>query len=211
MSFILNNFLKIKSDILKFSSKTNLIVVCKNQSIDVIRPIIDEGHLHFGENKVQEAKKKWQLLIQQKNDLKLHMIGRLQVNKAKDAVALFDYIHSLDSIRLANALSLHEMRLKKQCKYFIQINFENETQKGGVLEKDLHDLYSSSQALNLNVIGLMCIPPKDQDAKYYFEKLENLGKKFDLTLHSIGMSGDYIKALECNSSFVRIGSAIFSN
>jgi len=139
------------------------------------------------------------------------MIGRLQVNKANDAVGLFDYIHSLDSIRLAKALSLYEMRLNKQCKYFIQINFENETQKGGVLEKDLYDLYSSSQVLNLNVIGLMCIPPKGQDAKYYFEKLENLGKKFNLNLHSIGMSGDYIKALECNSSFVRIGSAIFSN
>ncbi len=208
---IINNFNKIKQQIKNNSSQeVQIIAVSKTFSLDHIMPLIKYGHNHFGENKVQEAEKKWSEIKMKNKELKLHMIGRLQSNKAKKAVELFDFIHSLDSEKLANELSKREKAIKRELNYFIQVNLGSEEQKGGVEVSDLKDFYNHCKnKLNLSILGLMAIPPNDGDPEKHFQKIFNLNKDIGLKRLSIGMSNDYIKALRYEASYVRVGSAIF--
>ena len=206
---VLKNLKNIKVSI--NNSNTNIIAVSKTFPIDKVKPLYEAGHLHFGENKVQEAKMKWASVKQLNPKLKLHMIGKLQSNKAKDAVALFDYIHSLDNEKLANALAKSEKLLNKKNKYFIQVNIGKEEQKSGIRVDQIFGFYNFCQKILIDVIGLMCIPPIDKNPKEYFTELVKLNKSLKLKEISMGMSSDYLKAVDCGSTFVRIGSAIFGN
>jgi pyridoxal phosphate enzyme (YggS family) len=206
----LDNFKVIKEKVYKLQSKSNLIIVTKNRSFDTILPIIQSGHLHFGENKVQEAKEKWSNFLNDNKNVKLHLIGKLQSNKAKDAFALFDFIHTLDSEKLAKIFSDLEKSSKKNLKYFIQVNIGNETQKNGIDESLLADfIIFCKKDLKLNIIGLMCIPPVNLDPLSFFKKMQKLKIDNNLAELSMGMSADYKEALDCGSTYLRIGSAIF--
>ena len=208
MSSIINNFEKIKA--LINNSKVNLVAVSKSFQYDHIRPLVDYGHKHFGENKVQEAMVKWSKIKDQIPEINLHMIGRLQSNKAKDAIKLFDYIHSLDSFKLANLLAKFENSLNLKRRYFIQINIGNEKQKGGIEIEQVDEFYNyCTKTLQLNIIGLMTIPPVDNNVSKYFKLLLELNKSLGLLELSMGMSADFKEALKYNTTFVRIGSAIF--
>ena len=208
MSSIINNFEKIKA--LINNSKVNLIAVSKSFQYEHIRPLVDYGHKHFGENKVQEAMIKWSKIKDQIPDINLHMIGRLQSNKAKDAIKLFDYIHSLDSFKLANLLAKFENSLNLKRRYFIQINIGNEKQKSGIEIEQVDEFYNyCTKTLQLNIIGLMTIPPVDNNVSKYFKLLLELNKSLGLLELSMGMSADFKEALKYNTTFVRIGSAIF--
>jgi len=212
MSIIIERFEKIKSIITsaKPIKPVNIIAVSKTFSIDHIQPLLDYGHNHFGENKVQEAIAKWSEVKKLKQDVKLHMIGKLQSNKAKDAVKLFDYIHSLDNQKLAAALSKHQNNLGKKLKYFIQVNIGNEIQKSGIPVEELDAFYNYCiNEINLKIAGLMVIPPNDKNSEKYFKSLNQLNKSLDLNDLSMGMSADYINAVKNESTFVRIGSSIF--
>ena len=212
MSIIIERFEKIKSIITsaKPIKPVNIIAVSKTFSIDHIQPLLDYGHNHFGENKVQEAIAKWSEVKKLKQDVKLHMIGKLQSNKAKDAVRLFDYIHSLDNQKLAAALSKHQNNLGKKLKYFIQVNIGNEIQKSGIPVEELDAFYNYCiNEINLKIAGLMVIPPNDKNSEKYFKSLNQLNKSLDLNDLSMGMSADYINAVKNESTFVRIGSSIF--
>ena len=199
--------LKLK---VKDYDKTKIIAVSKTFPLEKIQPLVDHGHLHFGENKVQEAKVKWLKLKQQKNDLKLHMVGKLQSNKAKDAVKIFDYIHSLDNQKLADTLAKHQININKDLKYFIQVNIGNEIQKSGIPVDELDGFYNYCvNEINLKVIGLMVIPPNDDNSEKYFKSLNELNRSLALENLSMGMSADYIQAIKYESTFVRIGSSIF--
>ena len=214
MSTIVERFQKIKSNIesLKPIKPVNIIAVSKTFNLDHISPLVDYGHQHFGENKVQEATVKWSQLKVTKKDLKLHMIGKLQTNKAKDAVKLFDYIHSVDSQKLADNLSKCQKKLKKTLKYFIQVNIGNEIQKSGIPANELEAFYNYCvNEINLEIIGLMAIPPNDNNAEKYFKSLNELNKSLALENLSMGMSADYEKAVKNESNFVRIGSSIFGS
>jgi PLP dependent protein len=206
----LDNFKVIKEKVYKLQSKSNLIIVTKNRSFETILPLIQSGHLHFGENKVQEAKEKWSTFLQDNKNIKLHLIGKLQSNKAKDAFALFDFIHTLDSEKLAKIFSDLEKSSKKNLKYFIQVNIGNETQKNGIDESLLADfIIFCKKDLELNIIGLMCIPPVNLDPLPFFKKMQKLQTDNNLLELSMGMSSDYKEALDCGSTYLRIGSAIF--
>ena len=206
----LDNFKVIKEKVYKLQSKSNLIIVTKNRSFEMILPLIQSGHLHFGENKVQEAKEKWSTFLNDNKNVKLHLIGKLQSNKAKDAFALFDFIHTLDSEKLAKKFSDLEKSLKKNLKYFIQVNIGNEAQKNGIDESLLADfIIFCKKDLNLNIIGLMCIPPVSLDPLPFFKKMQKLKIDNNLAELSMGMSSDYKEALDCGSTYLRIGSAIF--
>jgi pyridoxal phosphate enzyme (YggS family) len=206
----LDNLKVIKEKVYKLQSKSNLIIVTKNRSFETIFPIIQSGHLHFGENKVQEAKEKWSTFLNDNKNVKLHLIGKLQSNKAKDAFALFDFIHTLDSEKLAKKFSDLEKTTKKNLKYFIQVNIGNEAQKNGIDESLLGDFINfCKKDLRLNVIGLMCIPPVNLDPLPFFEKMQKLQTDNNLAELSMGMSSDYKEALDCGSTYLRIGSAIF--
>ncbi len=211
---IINNFERIKHEI-KTSlghDKTRIIAVSKTFPIEYIMPLVDYGHRHFGENKVQEAEKKWKKTKETVGDLKLHMIGRLQSNKAKKAVELFDYIHSLDSEKLAKELSKRQKDKGRNLSYFIQINLGSEEQKGGIEISELKEFYAyCTNELNLSILGLMAIPPNDSNAQVYFRKISTLNKDYNLSQLSIGMSNDYLEAIKYGASFVRIGSAIFGS
>jgi len=212
MSIIIERFEKIKSIITsaKPIKPVNIIAVSKTFSIDHIQPLLDYGHNHFGENKVQEAIAKWSEVKKLKQDVKLHMIGKLQSNKAKDAVKLFDYIHSLDNQKLAAALSKHQNNLGKKLKYFIQVNIGNEIQKSGIPVEELDPFYNYCiNEINLKIVGLMVIPPNDKNSEKYFKSLNQLNKSLALDDLSMGMSADYINAVKNESTFVRIGSSIF--
>ena len=212
MSIIIERFEKIKSIITSAQpiKPVNIIAVSKTFSIDHIQPLLDYGHNHFGENKVQEAIAKWSAVKKLKQDVKLHMIGKLQSNKAKDAVKLFDYIHSLDNQKLADALSKHQNNLGKNLKYFIQVNIGNEIQKSGIPVEELDPFYNYCiNEINLKIIGLMVIPPNDKNSEKYFKSLNQLNKSLALDDLSMGMSADYINAVKYESTFVRIGSSIF--
>ena len=212
MSIIIERFEKIKSIITsaKPIKPVNIIAVSKTFSIDHIQPLLDYGHNHFGENKVQEAIAKWSEVKKLKQDVKLHMIGKLQSNKAKDAVRLFDYIHSLDNQKLADALSKHQDNLGKNLKYFIQVNIGNEIQKSGIPVEELDAFYNYCiNEINLKIAGLMVIPPNDKNSEKYFKSLNQLNKSLALDDLSMGMSADYINAVKNESTFVRIGSSIF--
>tara|TARA_B100001027_G_C16249887_1_gene323857 strand:- start:767 stop:1414 length:648 start_codon:yes stop_codon:yes gene_type:complete len=211
---IINKFDKIKKEIsdVSVNIKTEIIAVSKTFSMSQIKPLIDHGHRHFGENKVQEAEKKWSETKKTIPDLKLHMIGSLQSNKAKKAVELFDYIHSLDSEKLAKELCKRQLEIRKDLNYFIQINLGSEEQKGGLNIDDLTSFYNyCSNDLKLSIIGLMAIPPNDNAAEKYFKQISELNKKIGLAQLSIGMSNDYLDAIKYGASHVRIGSAIFGN
>jgi pyridoxal phosphate enzyme (YggS family) len=206
----LDNYKAIKEEVDKQKNKTNLIVVTKNKSFETIFPIIKSGHLHFGENKVQEAKEKWALFLNNYKNIKLHLIGKLQSNKAKDAFALFDFIHTLDSEKLAKKFSELELNSKKKIKYFIQINIGNEIQKNGINQSHAKEFIKFCKSdLKLNIIGLMCIPPNNVDPHPFFEKMQQLNVNNNLHELSMGMSSDYKEALHFGSTYLRIGSAIF--
>ena len=186
-----------------------IICVSKTFSIDKLNPLIKHGHHHFGENKVQEAIIKWSNLKKTNSNLKLHMVGRLQTNKVKRALGLFDFIHSLDSMKLADILKKHEQALNKKLSYFIQINIGNENQKSGILSKDVKSFARyCTEEINLNIIGLMVIPPNDDKTTEYFEKVSNLNSDLGFKELSMGLSADYLEAVKFNSTFLRIGSAI---
>ena len=206
----LDNFKVIKEKVYKLQSKSNLIIVTKNRSFETILPIIQSGHLHFGENKVQEAKEKWSTFLNDNKNVKLHLIGKLQSNKAKDAFVLFDFIHTLDSEKLAKKFSDLEKNSEKNLKYFIQVNIGNEAQKNGIDESLLADfIIFCKKDLSLNIIGLMCIPPFNLDPLPFFKKMQKLKIDNNLAELSMGMSSDYKEALDCGSTYLRIGSAIF--
>ena len=172
-------------------------------------PLINYGHLHFGENKVQEAVEKWTNIKKDNKNIKLHLIGRLQTNKVKIAVKLFDYIHSLDSKKLADKISFQQKEQDIKRKIFIQVNIGNEDQKSGISTDETLDFYNYCKQINLDIIGLMCIPPNNKDSSKYFEEIKKINEKLDLQELSMGMSSDYLNAIEKGSTFVRIGSNIF--
>ena len=212
MSIIIERFKKIQSNIasLELIKPVNIIAVSKTFPLEHVQPLIDYGHIHYGENKVQEALAKWTELKKSNQSLKLHMIGKLQSNKAKDAVKIFDYIHSLDNQKLADALAKHQKNLNKSLEYFIQVNIANELQKSGISVNELDPFYNyCSKEINLKIIGLMVIPPNDNNSNKYFKSLNELNKSLTLRNLSMGMSADYIDAIKNGSTFVRIGSSIF--
>ena len=204
--------IKLKISSLKPDKLINVIAVSKTFPLDYIQPLIDHGHTHFGENKVQEAQSKWTEEKNNNKNLKLHMIGKLQSNKAKDAVKLFDYIHSVDNQKLADTLAKHQKNLNKNLSYFIQVNIGNEIQKSGIPVAELDTFYNyCAYEIKLKVLGLMVIPPIDQNANKYFKALNELNKSLSLESLSMGMSADYIDAIKHGSDFVRVGSSIFGS
>ncbi|MDB2344777.1 YggS family pyridoxal phosphate-dependent enzyme [Candidatus Pelagibacter bacterium] len=214
MNTIVDSFEKIKLKIssLKPVKPVNIIAVSKTFTLEHINPLIRHGHLHFGENKVQEAIVKWSDSKKENPTIQLHMIGKLQSNKAKDAVKLFDYIHSVDNQKLADALSKHQLNLNKKLNYFIQVNIGNEIQKSGIPVSELEAFYNYCvNEINLKILGLMIIPPVDENAEKYFKSLAEINKTLALEHTSMGMSSDYIEAVKYGSTFVRIGSSIFGS
>ncbi|MEC7100009.1 MAG: YggS family pyridoxal phosphate-dependent enzyme [Pseudomonadota bacterium] len=210
------NLIKIKEDVKskldnnqKKINELKIIAVSKTFKIDHIKPLVDHGHLDFGENKVQEAIQKWsQIKIENKN-IKLHLIGRLQTNKVKSALKIFDYIHSLDSKKLADKIFQQQEEQSLKAKLFIQVNIGKEEQKSGVSENELFDFYNYCKSLKLDILGLMCIPPFNEDSTKYFIRMRELSTKIGLNELSMGMSSDYLNAIENGSSFIRVGSNIF--
>jgi pyridoxal phosphate enzyme (YggS family) len=210
MNSIIERFENIKS--LINNSNVKIVAVSKTFEYDLIKALVDYGHCHFGENKVQEAQAKWVAAKKEYPDLNLHMIGKLQSNKAKEAVLLFDYIHSVDNPKLAGLLSKHETSVGKKLKYFIQVNIGNEKQKSGIALDQLDDFYNYCiNELKINIIGLMAIPPNDGQESMYFKNLMQLNKTLGLKELSMGMSGDFKEAIKFESTYVRIGSYIFGN
>ncbi len=208
MNSIIKNYENIKS--LVNNSNVKIVAVSKTFSLEHVRPLLEHGHLHFGENKVQEAQSKWSQIKFNSPNINLHMIGKLQSNKAKEAAKLFDYIHSLDNQKLADRLAKQENLLNKKLKYFIQVNIANEKQKSGIEVQSLDDFYYyCKRKLKINIIGLMAIPPKDSNVDIYFKKLMELNKLLGLKELSMGMSSDFQLALKYEASFLRIGSSIF--
>ena len=211
----INNLTLIDTEIkTKFGELKNLniIAISKTFPINQIVPLIENGHIHFGENKVKEAVEKWTEIKNQFKGLKIHMVGRLQTNKVKNAVSLFDYIHSLDSIKLAEKISIEQIKLNKNLKLFIQVNLGDEQQKSGINKKDLNKFYRKcTEELKLDIIGLMCIPPKDQEVRSYFRELADLNKSLGLKELSMGMSSDYLQAIDFGATFIRVGSKIFGD
>ena len=209
----INKLISIQENIKKYNDKneipTQIICVSKTFALSKVLPLIDHGHRHFGENKVQEAEVKWTDIKNKKKDIKLHMIGRLQTNKVKKAVKIFDFIHSVDSKKLADSLKKRELEINRKISYFIQINLGNEMQKGGINKNDAESFLNyCKNELNINVIGLMAIPPFDKDPEKYFIDISSLNSKLGLKHLSLGMSNDYSLAIKYGSTFVRIGSAI---
>ena len=214
MNNIIESFEKINSNIRRLSlkQKINIVAVSKTFSLEHIKPLIEHGHDHYGENRVQEAVTKWSELKSNNSKLKLHLVGKLQTNKARDAIRLFDYIHSVDSQKLADILSKHQTNLDKRLKYFIQVNIGNEIQKSGIHVNEVESFYNYCvNNARLDILGLMVIPPNDNDTKKYFKSLSELNKSLALPELSMGMSSDYIDAIKYGATFVRIGSSIFGS
>ena len=209
------NLIEIENKIklnLRDSNIVNLpkiIAVSKTFKIDKILPLINYGHIDFGENKIQEAVDKWTEIKSKNTNIKLHMIGKLQTNKVKFAVRLFDYIHSVDSEKLAKKIADEQKKINKKIKIFIQVNIGNEEQKSGIYKTKLSDLVLYCKKISLDVIGLMCIPPANEDSSTYFKEINLLNNSFDFTELSMGMSSDYIVASKNFASYLRIGSSIF--
>ena len=207
-----NNLVSIRKDLkskIKNHQELKIIAVSKTFEIDRILPLIKYGHLDYGENKVQEALNKWTNVKPTYPKIKLHLIGKLQTNKVKFAIKLFDYIHSVDNEKLAKKIAEEEQKINKKVKIFIQVNIGEEDQKAGVNKNNLDDLYSYCKGLNLDIVGLMCIPPFNINPTSYFKELEFLKDKYKLNELSMGMSSDYIEAAKYSSTFLRIGSGIF--
>ena len=203
--------IKSKVNDKKIDKLPTIIAVSKTFPIDNILPLIEHGHLHYGENKVQEALDKWEEMKFKKTNIKLHLIGRLQTNKVKFALKIFDYIHSLDSEKLAKKIADEQIKQDKKIKTFIQINIGNEHQKSGINIDKLVDFYKFCKKLDLNIIGTMCIPPNNKNTDDYFSKMNKINKELNFKDLSMGMSGDYLDAIENNSTYVRVGSKIFGN
>ena len=203
---------EIKSKIIELNYKDynpKIIAISKTFNKDHILPLVECGHTHFGENKVQEAIKKWPEINNKKGEIKLHMVGKLQTNKVKFALQVFDFIHSVDNIKLAKKISEEQKKYKKKPKIFIQINIANEKQKSGINKNDLNEFYNFCKELNLDLIGTMCLPPNDNNSDIYFSEMKKLNKNLALSEISMGMSNDYLNAVKYNSTFLRIGSKIF--
>ena len=211
----IKNLLDIKNNIkfylekLNINSNPKILAVSKTFEINKILPLKEYGHLHYGENKVQEALEKWSDIKLKKKDLKLHLIGKLQTNKVKQAIKIFDYIHSVDSKKLAKKIADEETKQGKKIKIFIQVNIGDEEQKSGVNKSSVNELYSYCKAINLNVIGLMCIPPLTKSSDIYFKEMNILNKNLNLNELSMGMSSDYLDAIKNSATYVRIGYNIF--
>jgi pyridoxal phosphate enzyme (YggS family) len=206
----LHNFKTIKNEIKDYSNKVNLIIVTKNQNFEKINPLIVEGHKDFGENKVQEAQLKWRDYLKDNSDIRLHFIGKLQSNKIKGIGEFFKFIHSLDSIKNAELFAKEEIRSSNKLKYFIQVNVAKEIQKSGIQEEYLNELIMFCRKVNLNIIGLMCIPPVSGDPSVIFKRLQYLSSNYSLKELSMGMSNDYKDAISNGATYVRIGSSIFN-
>ena len=191
--------------------KPIIVAISKTFSIDKILPLINYGHDHFGENKVQEALEKWTQVKETNQKIKLHMVGKLQTNKVKNALKIFDYIHSLDSIKLAEKIANEQKKLETKPKLFIQVNIGKESQKSGIDSEKLVDFYKTCKNMDLNIIGTMCLPPENQDSNIFFSEMKNLNNSLSLSELSMGMSHDYINAIEHSATFIRIGSKIFGN
>ena len=214
MHFTVENLNNIKNQIKQKLNQNSqnipkIIAVSKTFPIEKILPLIEFGHVDFGENKVQEAVDKWTIVKSQNKNIRLHLIGKLQTNKVKFAVKIFDYIHSVDSEKLAKKIAIECEKINKKIKIFIQINIGREDQKSGIDIENLENFYQFCNNLNLEVVGLMCIPPENMDPSYYFSKMEFLKKKFSFDNLSMGMSSDYLISLDYSSNYLRIGSAIF--
>ena len=206
MHTTIKNLIDIES---KINNKAKIIAVSKTFPIDKILPLIEHGHTDFGENKVQEAIKKWTEIKKINSQIKLHMIGKLQTNKVKFAVQIFDFIHSVDSEKLAKKIAVESKKLNKKIKIFIQVNIGDEEQKSGINKNQLDQLVFYSKEIGLNVIGLMCIPPANIDTEVYFEEMNKLNKALGFTELSMGMSSDFDIAVKHSSTYVRVGSSIF--
>ena len=203
---------EIKELLIKNNSQNrdlNIIIVCKTFSMDKILPLIETGHVHFGENKVQEAELKWKEVKKKHSNIKLHMVGKLQTNKVKAALNIFDYIHSVDNYRLGEKIVKYEKELNKKIKTFVQVNVGEESQKSGISPKNVNQFVNyCKNSLSLNIIGLMCLPPINDNPEKYFLHLNQLRNQTDLCHLSMGMSNDYQTAIKCGSTFLRIGSKI---
>ena len=186
-----------------------VVAISKTFKIDHILPLIDSGHIDFGENKVQEAFEKWKQAKENNPKIKLHMVGKLQTNKVKNALKIFDYIHSLDSIRLAEKIAKQQENLKTKPKLFIQINIGKEIQKTGIDVEKLIDFYQDCKNMGLRIIGTMCLPPENKDSNFFFSEMKKINKSLNLHEISMGMSNDYLNAIEYSSTYLRIGSKIF--
>ena len=206
---VIKNNIKNKLNDIKKSDRPNIIAVSKTFAMDKINPLIESGHLDFGENKVQEALDKWSDIKLKNNNIKLHLIGKLQTNKVKHAVKIFDYIHSVDNEKLAKKISDELNKNQRNIKIFLQVNIGQENQKSGVDVDNLENLFLYCKKINLEVIGLMCIPPIGVDSKEYFKKMRDLNNNLMLKDLSMGMSSDYLKAIEYSSTYLRIGTSIF--
>ena len=204
----INNLENIKNKLVNYP-KAKIIAVSKTFNQEHIVPLLDYGHKDFGENKIQEALQKWPSLKEKHTDIKLHMIGKLQTNKVKFALKIFDYIHSLDSEKLANKIADEQQKHKKKPKIFIQVNMGNEDQKSGIDKRNLNDFYKFCKNLNLDIIGTMCIPPNDGYAEKYFSEMSDINKELNFKELSMGMSADYLEAIKYNATYVRVGSKIF--
>ena len=212
MNIIIERFNKIKSNIVKIDNNDliKIVAVSKTFSLEQIMPLIEYGHTHFGENKVQEAETKWKEIKTKKKHLKIHMIGKLQSNKAKKAVEIFDYIHSVDSQKLADILSKSQNEINKSVNYFIQVNIGKEKQKAGIPFNEVDSFYTyCTKEKNMKILGLMMIPPKDSDSEKYFKTLSELNASLGLKDLSMGMSADYMIAINHKATYLRIGSSIF--
>ena len=204
----------INSKLLELKEKSRIpkiIAVSKTFKIDHILPLIQYGHLDFGENKVQEAIEKWTDIKNQNKNIRLHLIGKLQTNKVKFAVKIFDYIHSLDNEKLAKKIAEEQIKQNVRPKIFIQVNLGNESQKSGIIKENLYDFYNFSKGLDLNIIGVMCIPPFNEDSTKFFSQMGELSEIINLKELSMGMSSDYLNAIEYKATYLRIGSNIFGH
>ena len=205
----IENNIKIYLNKLNIVNNPRIVAVSKTFNIDKILPLIQHGHIHYGENKVQEAVEKWTEIKKTNSKLKLHMIGKLQTNKVKYAVQIFDYIHSVDNQKLAKKISEEQLKINKKIKIFLQVNIGDENQKSGVNKSQVGQLASYCKEIGLDLIGLMCIPPINVDPESYFEEMNKLNKDLGFTELSMGMSSDYLTAVKYLSTYVRVGSSIF--
>ena len=205
----IENNIKVYLNKLNINNNPKIVAVSKTFKIDKILPLIDHGHIDYGENKVQEAVEKWTEIKKKNSKIRLHLIGKLQTNKVRFAVQIFDYIHSVDSEKLARKIADEQNKINKQIKIFLQVNIGDENQKSGINKSEVEQLVSFSKKIGLNVIGLMCIPPINIDPESYFEEMKKLNKDLGLAELSMGMSSDYLIAAKHLSTYVRVGSSIF--
>ena len=205
----IDNHIKVYLNKLNINNNPKIVAVSKTFKIDKILPLIEYGHTHYGENKVQEAVDKWTEIKKKNSQINLHMIGKLQTNKVKLAVQIFDYIHSVDSEKLAKKIASEQNKIKKKIKIFLQVNIGDENQKSGINKNELNQLISYCKEIGLDLIGLMCIPPIDNDPEDYFEEMKKLNKLSGFRELSMGMSSDFLKASKHLSTYLRVGSSIF--